>query len=148
MLAYLPLIQKLLLGYMSQRSSGHSFIFNFRGLAFLAFSGILGFLVLIFLMLALQTYTAEVYGVWQSWLLTAAATFILAFIVYLFGSTSKKKNGLVHRVKEEAQEHLSPLANIIDEIATPVKEHPVAAVALAALVGLLAGDKFGDKGTD
>lgn len=148
MLAYLPLIQKILLGYMSQRSSGHSFIFNFRGLALLAFSGILGFMVLIFLLLALQTYTADLYGVPQSWALTAAATFILAFFVYLAGNFSRKKNGLVHRVKEEVEEHLTPLASIIDDLATPVKEHPVASVALAALVGLLAGDKFGDKSGD
>ncbi len=148
MLAYLPLIQKILLGYMSQRSSGHSFVFNFRGLALLAFSGILGFLVLIFLLLALQSYTAAIYGVPESWLITAAVTVILALVAFLAGSSSRKKNGLVHRVKEEVEEHLSPLSNIVEELAAPVKEHPLAAVVLAGLVGLLAGDKLGDKSDD
>ncbi len=148
MLALLPLIQKLLLDHISRRNDGLGFSLNFCGLGLMALSFILLGITMIFLLLALQAYAEELYGAPLSWLVTAAGTFILASAALLAGHISKRKKGLIHRIKNEVEQDLSPISQFAEDLAGPIKEHPLASVALAALAGLLAGDKLGDKGTD
>lgn len=148
MLALLPLIQKLILDYMTKKTHD-GFSFNFQAIGLSLVSGVLGFVVFIFLLLALQTYIAEIHGEPKAWLLTAAVTFILACITYLFALRSKRKKALIHKVREEVEDRLTPVAQIIEQLTEPVKDHPLAAVALALMAGLMAGDKLhGNDGTD
>lgn len=146
MLAYLPLIQKLLVGYMTKKTHD-GFSFNFQGLGLMALSAVLGFLTFLFLLMALQSYTADIYGVPVSWLITAASTCFLGLIAYLCAAQSKKKKAFIHQMKEDMQDQLTPFTQIMDELAEPIKDHPIAAVVLAALAGVLAGDKLNGQGT-
>ena len=147
MLAYLPLIQKLLVGYMT-RKTHEGFSFNFQAMALMAFAGLLAFLTFLFLLLALQAYTADIYGAPASWLITASVSCLIGVAIYLCAERSKKEKAFVHKVKEEVEDNLSPFNQILEELAEPIKEHPVAAVVLAALAGVLAGDKLNGDGTD
>lgn len=141
MLALLPLIQKLILDYMTKKTH-EGFSFNFQAMGLFAAAGVLGLITFIFLLFALQTYAAEIYGEPVSWLVTAALTAVIALVIYLFASYSKRKKAIIHRMKEEMEDRLTPVAQIIQQFAEPVKDHPIAAVALAALAGLMAGDKL------
>jgi hypothetical protein len=148
MFAYLPLIQKILLEYMSKRSMGSSFSFNFKGLGLTALSLIMGLIAFIFLLLALQTYASALYGVPMAWLITAGVTLLLAIIIHCIASISRKRHGLINHVKEEVQDTISPLYGIIEELAAPIKDHPVAAVILAGLAGVVAAEKMNTHGTE
>ncbi len=148
MLAFLPLIQKLLLDHISRRNDGLGFSLNFCGLGLMALSFILLGITTLFLLFALQTYAADIYGEPLSWLITAAATCLLACAAFLAGHISKKKRGFFHRIKNEVEQDLTPISRFAEDLAGPIKDHPLASVALAALAGLLAGDKLGGKGTD
>lgn len=148
MLALLPLIQKLILEYMTKKTHA-GFSLNFTALGLMAVTGILGLVTVLFILLALQAYLAEFYGVPAAWLLTAAATFVITCIVYLIASYSQRKRAIVQKVKEEVEDRLTPMAQIIEQLAEPVKDHPLAAVLLAGLAGVMAGEKLhSDKGTD
>ena len=147
-MAYLPLIQKLILDYMTKKSLGSHFSFNFKGLGLTALSLILSFIAVIFLLLALQTWVSSLYGVPVAWLITAAVTFLVAAIVHLMAASSRKKHGLINHVKEEVHDTITPLAGIIEELAAPIKDHPLAAVILAGLAGVMAGEKLNIHGTD
>ncbi len=148
MLAYLPLIQQILLEFMTKKAGGHGFTFNLTGMGLLALSAILALMVLIFLLLALQTYTAPIYGVPQSWLITSAVTFLMGVIVYVASCFSRHKKGLITKVKEEVEDRLTPVAQIVEELAAPVKDHPLVAVLLAGLAGMMAAEKLNNRGTD
>lgn len=153
MLALLPLIQKLILDYMTKKTHD-GFSFNFQAMGLFTAAGILLLLVFLFLLFAMQTYTAQIYGEPVSWLITAGTTLLVTGIVYLCACYSKRKKGLMHKVKEEVEDRLTPVAQIIEQLAEPVKDHPIAAVILAGLAGVMAGeklhspDKTQDKGTE
>ncbi len=147
MLAYLPLIQKLIVDYMTKKTH-EGFSFNFQALGLMALSGLVGFIACIFLLLALQSYIVQFYPEYLSWLIVAGTALILTVAIYLMADRSIKKKAFVHRVREEVSEHMTPLNKILDDLAEPIKEHPVAAVVLAALAGVLAGDKLNGDGTD
>lgn len=137
----LPLIQKLILDYMTKKTH-EGFSFNFQAMGLFAAAGVFGLVTFIFLLFALQTYTAEIYGEPVSWLITAAITAVISLVIYLFACYSKRRKAIIHRMKEQMEDRLTPVAQIIEQIAEPVKDHPIAAVALAALAGLMAGDKL------
>lgn len=147
MLAYLPLIQKLIVDYMTKKTH-EGFSFNFQALGLMAFSGLIAFVACIFLLIALQAYAVQFFPSYVAWLIVAGTALSVSGIIYLVADHSKKKKAFVHKVKEEVSDHLSPVAKILEELAEPIKEHPVAAVVLAALAGVLAGDKLNSDGTD
>lgn len=145
MLQYLPLVQKLLLDHITRDEKRHKFAFNFTGLVLMLLSGIIAFLIVIFLFLALESYLEISYGEPLAWLLTAAAAFIVTSILYLCACYSKRRNGLIRKIKEEIREEVSPLSEFIEDVSAPIKDHPLMSVLIAVTAGLLAGDKINDK---
>ena len=145
MIQYLPLVQKLLLDHITRDDKRHKFSFNFTGLVLMLLSGIMMFIVTIFLFLALESYLENFYGEPKAWLLTAAAAFILTCILYVLASFSKRRNGLIRKIKEEIREEVSPLSEFIEDISAPIKDHPLMSILIAITAGLLAGDKINDK---
>ncbi|PZP55598.1 MAG: hypothetical protein DI586_06330 [Micavibrio aeruginosavorus] len=147
MLAYLPLIQKLIVDYMTKKTH-EGFSFNFHALGLMALSGLIGFIACIFFLLALQAFAVEFFPAYISWLIVAATALLISLTIYFIAERSKKKKAFVHKVKQEVSDHLTPFNKIMEELSEPIKEHPVAAVVLAALAGVLAGDKLNSDGTD
>lgn len=141
MLAFLPLIQKLILEYMIKKTHA-GFSFNFQAVGLFAAAGILMMLMFLFMLFALQSFTAEMYGEPASWLLTAAVTFLLVCLLYGAACYSKRKKAIMHTVKDEVEDKFGPYVHIIEQIIEPVKDHPLAAIVLAGLAGVMAGDKL------
>ena len=145
MLQYLPLVQKLLLDHITRDDKRHKFAFNFTGLVLMLLSGIMAFIVIIFLFLSLESYLESLYGEPLAWLLTAAAVFVLTCILQIAASISKRRKGLIRKIKEEIREEVSPLSEFIEDVSAPIKDHPLMSVLIAVTAGLLAGDKINDK---
>ena len=144
MLAYLPLIQKILLGYMTKKTHEFGFSLNYSGIFLMMLAALMGFLAFLFFLIGARAYLETLYGVPASWLLVSAGILILTGVIYFSACYSKKKNGLINRIQEDVKEDLSPMAQVIESRAEPIKDHPIASVVLAALAGVLAGDKINE----
>lgn len=145
MWALLPVAQHLLLETIS-RKSRQDFHINMTGIGLMIFSALAALFGVTFLFLALQSYLAEIYGESLSWLITAAVSFVLMALTHVVGKFLKHRDGLLKKVKQEIKLNPpSPFKEIMDDMVTSIKDHPMAAIALAGVAGLMAGEKISDR---
>jgi len=145
-IAYLPLIQQLVADNLTRKRHDEGKApLNVKGIGLIAVSFLLAIPGIIFALLSLQTWLATIYDTSLSWLITSAVCLVASCFVALCGNLmqaaddERKAIAPATRTGSDKQPD-SIIKGLIDDLAVPVREHPLASVLVAGLAGLMAGE--------